>query len=738
MLIRRHRGPRPTHGLCTASLVAFSAVLAFAPTARAERRVFDVPESFPRFDVPGHDKEMTLLRELFWEHYERGGPLATLWDEWLSMSTLWPAVEKDNRMETIRRRWHDALAGRYIDPEGYVATHQHPSIAHQRGWPFPFWAQGGAGAWGWHFSLADVPAGWHGTKEKTQEGWTLTNGTDDGIADAAWNLALSAPQTAVQTPPLSIDVLQSPFLQLRWRAQGLGAAQPCVEWTTADAREFAPERRMYFDAIESTKVVYTMIPVYRHPKWTGRITGLRVQFDNPAAGGRVGIQALFTQYDTRHNINNPNFIRGCANYVEWTHDLSFLRDQIERMRLAMRWLMHDCRGLDERCIIAPFVGHCGRSGLKRDADGTKHVVPGLGIGNNYWDLLPAGYRDAYATMQYYDTLRVMAALERAIAAHPEWNVPAGSLALDPDELERHAADVKAANSQFWDAKTQRFTLGLDVDGRQHDYGYTFMNLEAIDYDYATPQQADAILRWITGERTVAGDTSTGADIYHWRFAPRASTRRNIDWYGWFWSGPEAIPWGGQVQDGGAVLGFSYHDLMARLKRRGPDDAWARLREIIAWFNDIQEAGGYRPYYADGTRGTLQGGGTAGGLGADREFYESILVPQVMLYGLAGFAIDVDGFRVEPRLPKDWPALTIDRIRLCDRVLTLHVTPKQIEVRFTGRATEPWRATFPPGPWRVERLDADGKVTRTTDVPTGDQPCVQELEATTSGIRLTRP
>mgnify|MGYP001312209439 CR=1 FL=1 len=41
----------------------------------------DVPDSFPRFIVPGQEAPMNSLRELFWDHYSRGGPLATLWDE---------------------------------------------------------------------------------------------------------------------------------------------------------------------------------------------------------------------------------------------------------------------------------------------------------------------------------------------------------------------------------------------------------------------------------------------------------------------------------------------------------------------------------------------------------------------------------------------------------------------------------------------------------------------------------
>jgi hypothetical protein len=137
---------------------------------------------------------------------------------------------------------------------------------------------------------------------------------------------------------------------------------------------------------------------------------------------------------------------------------------------------------------------------------------------------------------------------------------------------------------------------------------------------------------------------------------------------WVWHAPETIPWGGQVQDGGAVLGFSGFDLLARLRGGSPDDAAARLDAILRWFDGVQAEGGYRASYAKPGRGTLQGGGTAGGLGLDKEFLESILVPQVMLEGFLGFEPGVDDFTVTPRLPASWPALTVRGIHFHDRVL----------------------------------------------------------------------
>jgi hypothetical protein len=270
-------------------------------------------------------------------------------------------------------------------------------------------------------------------------------------------------------------------------------------------------------------------------------------------------------------------------------------------------------------------------------------------------------------------------------------------------LTRHAAAVrKAGNAAFWSEKTGRFVACVDDDGHSHDYGYTFLNNEAVTLGFATPEHARRIEAWLNGDRTVAGDTSTGADIYRFRFGPRATTRRNVEWYGWFWSGPESIPWGGQVQDGGAVLGFSYHDLMARLDVLGPDNAWARLQEVTRWFREVQAAGGYRAYYKDMPGVTLQGGGTAGGLGLDHEFFESVLVPQVMLDGFLGFRPTGDGFRLDPRLPSAWPSLSVDRIAWHGLTLSVSAARDAVTVTKEGFTDEPAWVVPPPGRWRMRR------------------------------------
>ena len=493
------------------------------------------------------------------------------------------------------------------------------------------------------------------------------------------------------------------WLRLNWWAEGLDHANCYVEWKTEQQPEYGPERRSYFSpAAPGGAETRTMIPVYKLASWTGTVTGLRLCFENRGPA-KVTIKSFHTACDTRHPINNPNFIRGIHDYFVWTGDLTLLREQIGRVRTAMRYTMREFQTREHRCVYTTWPGHEGRSGVRRTADGKKQIVRGEGIGGNYWDLLPFGGEDALATIYYYDALLDLAELEDAIIAHPEWGIAQGPIAFDPADLREHARAVRDyGTKRFWNERTGRFGT-VDLDGVLHDYGWTFLNNEAVYYGFATPDQARQIRDWISGRRIVEGDTSTGDDIYHWRFGPRASTRRNLDYYFWGWSNPEIIPWGYQVQDGGAVLGFSFHDLMCRLSVDGPDDAWARLREILAWFDETQAEGGYRAYYAkDPSRGTMQGGNVPGGLGLDREFFESILVPQVMLYGFLGFKPTADGFRLNPRLPKDWPEASVTRVHLHDVVFTVTVKADgSIRIAPEEQSHRRLRLELPTGGWHTD-------------------------------------
>jgi hypothetical protein len=675
--------------LLTATIIAILLAIGGAATAA---------DDFPRFVVPGQERAMALLDELHAFHHLRASSDCTLWDGWLPHATLWAA-------DRPRQHYRESFLRRRIDEMGYVSMQQHRGMAHSEGWPFPAWQQSTGS--GWHFSVAGD--GWAvqqlGLRALAPPGgFQIDGATPRDAADPHRGMLLDvrADRATLTTPTFRCGTVVAPFARIEWGAEKLPAgATARLRWQIEGQEGWQPAAGVPLPLPPADgSLSLVNLPLFLQPGYAGILTGYSIEIDG-ASGATVALKSVFTSIDTRHPITNALFIRGCAETFAWTGDTDFLRRSLPRMRRAARFALKEFRAREEKHVVVSWVGHDGRSGLDVQPDGTKRLLPGVGVGNNYWDLLPFGGHDALATIYLADALDRLAHLEEAVARHEEWMVPtaeipppageAADAAFDPADLRGLVAAMRTDfQTRFWNPTTGRFVGWIDAAGRAYDYGFTFVNLEAIFYGMASAEQAGSIFAWLDGQREVEGDTSRSADIYHWRCAPRATTKRNVETYAWMWSAPETIPWGGQVQDGGAVLGFSYHDIMARLATLGPDDAWRRLREILDWYADVQKEGGYRSYYApEKGRGTLQGGGTAGGLGVDEEFMESILVPQVMLDGFLGFEPTAEGCRIAPRLPAEWPELMVTAIRLQDHLLD--VTARRdgsITVRRRGAGSRP--------------------------------------------------
>ena len=701
--------------ICCILLCCVSAVIAAGQEQDDENSLFtpprdlaeNVPDHFPRFFFEGDQEKAQLLSRFLWHHFSTrlSHPKTTFEQEYMTLSDMWlGGAHHPGWPRRIQKIHRDNLLGIELSPSGYVHTHQHWSHAHEHGWPFPIWTQvpgGVAGVtagwhfkeqprgWVWNYLRNFQDAGWLG--QKAAASWELNHIRSLGIKKGRWHLESTGNSPTIISPEgVVIDSYNAPFLQLRWTRSGEPPKDtlPYVEWKRMQDKEFSSERRVYFgfesgnpDYERVSGTTHSMMTMYRHPKWAGKIKRMRVVLAPDEKDVDFTIDSFFTVYDTRHSVNNTIYILGCWNYFRWTRDLPFLRQVIKRMRRALRYHQRVMQTAERGYVYCPWVGHDGRSGLDVKADGSKKLHPGHGIGSNYWDLLPFGASDMYASSQYHAAVEVMAKVEQAVAEHPEWDVPRGKLAFDPEELRQHAEKVKTAtNRKFWNEETGRFVAAEDRDGTSYDYGFTFVNLESIWYGVASESHRQAIMDWITGDRIVAGDTSTGEDIYRWRFGPRSTTKRNVEWYAFVWTHPENIPWGGQVQDGGAVLGFSFFDLWARLDVLGADNAWERLSEILEWEKDVWAAGGYREYYKGGKRGTtLQGAGKPGGLGIDKEFFESIMVPSIVVYGFMGLDPAMDSLKVRPRLPEGCPWMGVSDLLYDGVRLDVETGQRQIRV-----------------------------------------------------------
>ncbi|MBA2113110.1 glycosyl hydrolase family 65 protein [Bremerella alba] len=684
------------------TLFAFVFLLTLATLASAQTPL-------PKFQVPGQ-QEMTSRLETMFQRHHSPKTQCTLWDAWIPMSTLWPAVGEDPSADAMRGFYRNVFLNRQIDPSGYVVMDQHRGHAHPGGWPFPLWEQ--AGGAGWHFTVQGDPYRKMMNMQPANVKALHIQGAKDIQQDKSFGLRLTTEgsRTSLTLPVRTFDSFVAPFVVIEWSSDLLPKGAPAtLAWRRAGDEGFDPARSI--EVIKDSGVggqygaglKLSVVPVHEHALWSDKIEQLRLTWSNDKSQA-ITIRNIHTATDSRHPITNALFVRGSTDYFLWTRDIAFLKQNIKRMRTAIQYSLTEFSVREEGAMLVQWPGHDGRTGFMHDDQGNKHLLHGHGVGNNYWDLLPFGHYDCYASIMEYDALLAMATLEKAIATHAKWDIAPPT--LSHETLTSIANDLKQrAGQRFWDAEKQRFVACVDADGKSHDYGFTFLNLEAIHYGFATPIQAMQIMDWIDGQREVVGDTSTGADIYHWRFAPRATTRRNIEWYAWVWHNPGSIAWGGQVQDGGAVLGFSYHDLMARIRFKGPDNAAQRLKAITDWFAEVEAAGGYRKYYAEPGRGSLQGGGTPGGLGVDHEFMESVLVPQTMLYGFLGFKPTADGFQLEPNLPRDWPSLEITRIAWADHVFDVKASGETLQLTFRKLGKVPLKVQLPSWLWQVEQGQA---------------------------------
>ncbi len=601
----------------------------------------DAVREFPEFTC-SDGRLAVLANDLFRRHFfANPGPSAYLgdqqtdWREWNALCSAWidtrrhPTYGRDCNADL-----EHALEHVEQDADGYCYTY--PATFPERnriGWPFPDHRQSGGQLPAWTF--AEGPSG-----------WSAPAGRRLGHDVHGWRLAPAAGAVEVVSPEIAVAAFLSPFLAVELHTAGPVAG--ALSWEGSDGPGHLPVHA----AAEPDGHHTLFLPLWRHLDAGDRIGRLRLRL-YPQAGQEVWLGRVECLFDTRHSTNNSHFVLAAWRHARWGRDRGFLVRNAARIRRALDFLRHDLGGERLGFLETPWWGHDGRTGL------------GHGIGSNYWDLLPFGHRDLYGSGYYLAALAAGAEMEALLQGHPEWGAPPRADGVTARGL---AAEVRRgrrlAGAEFWDPGAGRFVGTIDADGQSHDYGFVFANLEALYHGVGGRAQARAIHAWLDGTRQVPGDTATGPDIYHWRFAPRATTRRNPDWYLWVWDG-RSVPWGEQVQDGGAVLYTSYYDVMNRLRWQGPNRAWRRFAAILDWYEEVQRAGGYRTYYAT-HEGSLQGAGTAGGLGIDAEFVETAMVPLVLLYGFLGIEATAEGLRIRPRLPKAVERLGVRFLRYGER------------------------------------------------------------------------
>ncbi len=439
---------------------------------------------------------------------------------------------------------------------------------------------------------------------------------------------------------------------------------------------------------------------------------------------------LVPNRDTRHFDTNARFILAYWRNYLWTGDKQILIRNADRLRKAMNYQLEVLKGKDGLICTPDF-----KTGRHED------------LSDNYWDILPFGHLDAFANAAYYGSLNAMAAVEEVLGKseirNPKSEIPDHSSLIThhPPSFYRDLAHKshKAYDATFWLEDKGRYAGCVDIDGVKHDYGFTFVNLEALFYGLGDAEKARRIYHWMETEPTSSGK----ADTYtKWIFAPRANTIHNpvwrdgngpipvnseqstsstssgqavnsdqqsIDppqpttyhptpntgpvpgpWWTYWWWGTK---YGDQCQDGGAILYTSFHDLMDRVKYRGADNAWQRFTEILGRYRMPDRLCGGSPLY----RGEIPQQEGAGAVGVDMPFPESGLVPLYYLYGVIGLHASDDGLVVSPALPKSLSYAGVQGVYWHGMRLNIRITRTSVELRGADGAGKRIDRRFPYKP-----------------------------------------
>ena len=477
-------------------------------------------------------------------------------------------------------------------------------------------------------------------------------------------------------------------------------------WHVAPQSVYASDPTKYVNGYVHARQFFDM---YLHPDWNHKIvTELGVQFVGQdgknfnVSQGRINF--IRPTYDTRQSNATYQFILAVGSYFSFTRDYKTLLKVINKARKGILFLTHALEGEKGLLSLEYLYGHDGVVPYCIEGKETDRLSY-HSIGNGYSDLTVSPMICLEANVYFYQALKTMAMLEdamkdvendnptslsvknrlpygervyynytseslRTLAATVKANIekPIQPQKVDDYDNTYGAGDYNYRNvGGLWNPNTGRFCLGInEYNGKVLDFGHVYLNLEAVVAGVGTDAQQLEIMKWIDGQRTVAGDRSTGKDIYFYEFAPRFNTRdceedggcygfiqdENFYYRIWYYG---YDTWSRQVQNGGAVVAWSYYDLVARARVLGVSNALKRLDEIKKWYLKILDYGGnglafYDDYYDDLDYEltlenpdmymvySIQASGIRGGgaMGLDAEFIENIIfirsIPDV-LFGM---------------------------------------------------------------------------------------------------------
>lgn len=358
--------------------------------------------------------------------------------------------------------------------------------------------------------------------------------------------------------------------------------------------------------------------------------------------------------DTRYFRNNPMYILSAWRLYNWTGNTNFLTNMMPVLRDVLDFIKTEQSGSNGLAIINADQ-HDGRNGS-------------WGASSWYFETLPFGHKDALLNVYFYAALRAMAELERA-CSRP---VPAANLETLSDTVKTNF------NNTFWDETEGRYVGCVDINGESHDYGYAYINLQAIAYGLANSNQQASIFQWLENEPTASGTN----DVFsRWQISPRSSTIANpfptaTESNGWWRAGVNGdYEWEEPTHNGGTCVQFLFYEMLARIQTYGASNAWDRFTHALERYGQPDRLCGADPLYFGETKKSL--------LPMNAPNSETGVAPSAFIHGFLGAVPDQSKLVIEPKVPEQLDYIGIRNLCYKDCLFDIKACSNQIEVNCTA-------------------------------------------------------
>lgn len=217
---------------------------------------------------------------------------------------------------------------------------------------------------------------------------------------------------------------------------------------------------------------------------------------------------------------------------------------------------------------------------------------------SYWEGAGGGY-DTFESIWYPAACSAMAEIS---------DLMGNSESADMYRDLRAQADI-AFNVRYWatfsdgGTKYPRYHASQDWSGGKHDFGFSYINLEAASRGIASPTQACQILTWLDhGCWSSNSGTTWNKDIYSiWEVAPPYNTRSNSTWL----NVTGSLPFLEVLTNGGTRLDVAARDLQVRADYLSIDNAHERNLRILSRYASPDRLTGGRTVDDPGGRGRWQ-------------------------------------------------------------------------------------------------------------------------------------